>query len=254
MGRYPEQIDCLPKPTFGDNNTSMHRHIVTLGGGGFHNGEDAPALNRYILNLSRRPNPKICLIPTAYGDSELFTDRFDHTFAQYECRPFHLSFFRDPQPDWRAHLADADIIYVTGGNTRAMLAIWREWGLHDIIRDLYDQGTVLAGGSAGAICWFEQGHTDSNGLPLTPLDCLGWLKGSCSPHYNGEPARRPSYLDFVGDGTLSDGYAIEDGVALHFIDEQFDQAINWREGKQAYRVSQRDNSATEEAITPTLLS
>ena len=102
-------------------------------------------------------------------------------------------------------------------------------GLHETIRDLYHQGTVLAGGSAGAICWFQQGHTDSNGLPLKPLDCLGWLEGSCSPHYNGEPARRPSYLQFVDDGTMIPGYAVEDGVGLHFVNEQFDRAVTWRE-------------------------
>ncbi len=232
----------------------MHRHIVTLGGGGFHNGEDTPALNRYALNLARRPNPKICLIPTAYGDYDVFIDRFDRTFAQYECRPFHLCFFRKPQPDYRAHLADADIIYVTGGNTRAMLAIWREWGLHHILREHYERGTVLIGGSAGAICWFEQGHTDSNGLPLASLDCLGWLKGSCSPHYNGEPARRPSYLNFVANGTMQEGFAIEDGVGLHFVDEQLHQPITWREGKQAYRVSRENNQAIETPIIPVPLT
>jgi|UniRef100_UPI00404A60A1 dipeptidase E len=229
----------------------MSRHIVTLGGGGFHNGEDAPTLNQFILNLSGRPNPKVCLIPTASGDLQEFMDRFDRTFSQLECRPFHLSFFKAPQPDWRAHLADCDVIYVTGGNTRAMLAIWREWGLDQIIRQAYERGVVLAGGSAGAICWFEQGHTDSNGLPLSPLNCLGWLKGSCSPHYNGEPARRPSYLQFVGDGTLSDGYAIEDGVGLHFVDENLDRAIAWREGKQAFRVSRLNDHAVETPIQPT---
>lgn len=231
----------------------MSRHIIALGGGGFHNGEDAPALNNYILKLSRRPNPRICVIPTASGDYEEFVKRFDRTFASYECRPFHLCFFNEPLPDYRAHLADCDIIYVTGGNTRAMLAIWREWGLIDILREHYERGTVLAGGSAGAICWFEQGHTDSNGLPLSPLDCLGWLKGSCSPHYNGEPARRPSYLNFVGNGTMPDGYAVEDGVGLHFVDEQFTQAITWREGKQAYRVKREGDVAIEEPIKPVQL-
>lgn len=234
-------------------STPIKRHIVALGGGGFHNGEDAPALNNYILGLSRRPNPRIGVIPTASGDYEVFLERFDRTFAQYECRPFHVCFFKEPQPDWRAHLADADILYVTGGNTRAMLAVWREWGLHETIRDLYHQGTVLAGGSAGAICWFQQGHTDSNGLPLKPLDCLGWLEGSCSPHYNGEPARRPSYLQFVDDGTMIPGYAVEDGVGLHFVNEQFDRAVTWRENKRAYHVTREGNAAVETPIEPVRL-
>ncbi|MCC6415680.1 MAG: peptidase E [Opitutaceae bacterium] len=235
-------------------SSPINRHIVALGGGGFHNGEDAPALNRYILGLSRRPNPRIGVLPTASGDYELFLERFDQTFAQYECRPFHVCFFKAPQPDWRAHLAEADILYVTGGNTRAMLAVWREWGLHEIIRDLYHQGTVLAGGSAGAICWFQQGHTDSNGLPLKPLDCLGWLRGSYSPHYNGEPARRPSYLQFVGDGTMLPGYAVEDGVGLHFVNEQFDRALTWRENKRAYRVTREGDAALEMPIEPVRLN
>ncbi|MCF7687814.1 MAG: peptidase E [Cephaloticoccus sp.] len=228
----------------------MKRHIVALGGGGFQDGEDAPALNRYILDLSRRPNPRICIIATASGDYDGFITRFDQTFAHHDCRPFHLSVFHEPQPDYQAHLADCDIIYVTGGNTRAMLAIWREWGLDQIIRAAYERGTVLAGGSAGAICWFEQGHTDSNGLPLTPLNCLGWLKGSCSPHYNGEPARRPSYLKFIGNGTMPDGYAIENGVALHFVDETLERALTWRQGRQAYRVNRNGNQAVETPIAP----
>lgn len=229
---------------------SANRHIITLGGGGFQSKEEVPALNRYVLGLSRRSNPRICLIPTALGDYQDFIVRFYSTFAKFECRPFHLSIFHNPQADWHTYLAEADVIYVTGGNTRAMLAIWREFGLHKIIRDLYEQGTVLAGGSAGAICWFEQGHTDSNGLPLTSLDCLGWLNGSCSPHYNGEPARRPSYLQFVGNGTMRNGYAIEDGVSLHFTNEQLVRAITWREGKQAYRVTRQGDVALEESINP----
>lgn len=233
---------------------NINRHIVALGGGGFHNGEYAPTLNQYILGLSRRPNPRICLIPTALGDYQDFMVRFYSTFTKLDCRPFHLSFFHNPQPDWRAYLAETDVIYVTGGNTRAMLAIWREWGLHEIIRDLYNQGTVLAGGSAGAICWFEQGHTDSNGLPLTPLDCLGWLKGSCSPHYNGEPARRPSYLKFVGEGSMQPGFAVEDGVGLHFVNEQFDRAVTWRDGKRAYRVTRNGDTAVEASIAPQRLT
>jgi peptidase E len=158
----------------------MKKHIISIGGGGFQN-ERAPALDRYMLGLCSREKPRVCCIPTASGEWSDFLIRFYSTFTQYECTPCHLSFFRSPISDYRSLLADCDLAYVMGGNTRAMLAVWREWGLDRILRERYEQGTVLAGNSAGAICWFDQGHTDSNGPVLSPLSCLGFLPGSCSP-------------------------------------------------------------------------
>jgi dipeptidase E len=226
----------------------MKKHIISIGGGGFQN-EHAPALDKYMLGLCSRKKPRVCCIATASGELPDYLTRFYSTFTQYECSPFHLSFFRSPISDYRSLLADCDLAYVMGGNTRAMLAIWREWALHRILRERYEQGMVLAGNSAGAICWFDQGHTDSNGPILSPLNGLGFLSGSCSPHYNGEPHRRPSFLKFISDGTLAEGYGIEDGAALHFVNEALHQVIAWRDGKKAYRVTRDGNQAVEEELS-----
>jgi len=226
----------------------MKKHIVSIGGGGFQN-ERAPALDRYMLGLCSRQKPRVCCISTASGEWPDFLIRFYSAYTQYECTPFHLSFFRSPISDYRSLLADCDLAYVMGGNTRAMLAVWREWGLDRILRERYEQGMVLAGNSAVAICWFDQGHTDSNGPVLSSLSGLGFLSDSCSPHYNGEPQRRPSFLKFISDGTLTEGYGIEDGAALHFVDDALHQVIAWRDAKKAYRVTRAGNQAVEEELS-----
>src|SRR5712692_7684400 len=145
----------------------MIKQIIAIGGGGFSMEPNNPLLDLYFLQQTRKANPKICFVPTASGDSEDYLFRFYAVFSQYECRPSHLAFFRKPTAatspltDLEAYLLAQDAIYVGGGNTRSMLAVWREWGLDGILRKAWESGIVLGGISAGAICWFQEGLTDS---------------------------------------------------------------------------------------------
>jgi peptidase E len=149
----------------------------------------------------------------------------------------HLSLFKPPCADLRAFVLEQDAVYVGGGNTRAMLALWREWGLDGILREAWLAGVVMAGISAGSICWFQQGLSDSV-LPgdLAPLQCLGFLPGSNCPHYDGEPERRPAYHRFIREGKLDAGYAADDGAALHYIGRDLKSVVTSREAARAYSV------------------
>ncbi|MEA2600686.1 MAG: dipeptidase [Acidobacteriota bacterium] len=206
-----------------------------------------PTLDEYVLAQARSTSPSVLFIPTASGDADPYVLRFYTAFSGLPCRPSHLSLFRRT-PDLRASLLSQDVIYVGGGNTKSMLGVWREWGLPEILREAWDSGVVLAGISAGAICWFEQGLTDSFDGELRPLQCLGFLAGSCCPHYDGEAARRPTYHQLVRRGELLPGFAIDDGVALHFVDDGLHRVVTSRQGVNAYRVRMANGAVQEEPV------
>lgn len=225
----------------------MTPQIIALGGGGFSMEPDNPLLDQYVLDASSATNPRITLIPTASGDSDRLIAQFYTAFNRYECRPQHLSLFRQP-PDMETRLFDSDVIYVSGGNTRNMLAIWDAAGVTAMMRRAWEQGIVLSGVSAGAICWFEEGHTDSRG-DLSKLDCLGWLKGSCSPHYDGEANRRPSYEGLLQSDGIKPGIAMDDGVAAHFEGTTRTRLISSRPTAQAFDMS-LENGALQQTQLP----
>ena len=172
----------------------------------------------YLVDSTGRENPAVCFLPTASSDPARSCLGFYEAFSQAACRPSVLSLFKPPTADLESLLLAQDLVYVGGGNTRSMLALWREWDLPRILRKANGSGIVLAGVSAGAICWFEQGVTDSIPGDLTAMDCLGFLSGSCCPHYDGEANRRPAYHRLQLAGELGPGYAIDDSAALHFQD------------------------------------
>lgn len=161
------------------------RHIVAMGGGGFLMEPDNPLLDQYILGLVNKPQPQVCFVPTASGDSGLSIVRFYSAFLKFSCSPCHLSLFNLPDSDLRDFVMNQDIIYVGGGNTKSLLALWREWKLDHILKQAWQQGTILCGLSAGSLCWFEAGVSNYLGKTLQPLQCLGFLKGSHCPHYDG---------------------------------------------------------------------
>jgi dipeptidase E len=213
------------------------RQIIALGGGGFSMEPENPLLDSYILNQSEKENPKICFIPTASGDADNYVERFYDFFKDKKCIPSHLSLFKPPTRDLEGFILEKDIIYVGGGNTKNLLALWKEWGLDTILRKAWDQGIVLAGISAGAICWFEEGLTDSFGDEPAPLTSLGFLKGSVCPHYDGESYRQASYRQFIESNAIKAGFAIDDSVAIHFIDQDIHRIVSSRPTSKAYRVS-----------------
>jgi dipeptidase E len=206
----------------------MTRHIVAMGGAGL-----GTALDDYILGVAR--GPRVCFVPTASAESPEFVIRFYDTYAR-RAEPSHLSFFPWPPEQLREFVLGQDVIYVGGGNTANMLAVWRVHGMDAALREAWEQGVVLCGSSAGMICWFEAGVTDSFGPQLEGMrDGLGFLPGSACPHYDGEELRRPRYRELV-DGGFPAGFAAEDGVGLHFVDTELAEIVAAEPGKRAYRV------------------
>ncbi len=226
--------------------------IIAIGGASFSAEPRNLALDRYILDQTKKDRPNVLFIPTATGDADPYIAKFYAAYASLDARPFHVTFFQRT-PDLRRLVLRQDAIYVGGGNTKSMLAVWRDWGLVDLLREASASGIVLSGVSAGAICWFEQGVTDSWADTLHPLDCLGFLAGSCCPHYDGEIERRPAYHTLIGKGAMKPGIAIEDGVAAHFRSGRLERVVTARERSRAYRVSAADGAVTEEPLAPAFL-
>jgi len=229
------------------------KQIVAMGGGGFSMEPENPLLDRYILGLSKKEIPKICFVPTASGDSDRYIVRFYSAFAQQLCKPSHLSLFNLPTNDLRSFVLEQDIIYVGGGNTKNLIALWKEWGLDHILREAWERGIILCGLSAGSICWFEEAVTDSIPKQMTVLQCLGFLKGSNCPHYDGEQERRPSYHRLLSQGLISEGYAADDGVGLHFIGDKLEKIVSSRLHAKAYRLEKIGETVKETPIEPTYL-
>ena len=214
--------------------SSDRKEIIALGGGGFSDDRD-PALDTYILEQSGVRTPAIAFVGTASGDSDRYLAKFYARFAQLDCRPSHLALF-GRVPDLREFIAAQDVLFVGGGNTKSMLAAWAGWGLAEILRAAWEAGTLLSGTSAGAICWFEQAVTDSGAGDLGVLDGLGFLPGSCCPHYDGESERRAGYHALVEGGEIAPGVALDDGLALHYRGDKLWRVVSQRPDARALRV------------------
>lgn len=212
-----------------------------------------PLIDLFVLKQTGKTKPKVCFIGTASGDAQGYIDRYYASFKKHDCIPSHLSLFRGHTAEIEKFILEQDVLYVGGGNTRNLLALWRNWGVDGFIRKAYERGTVLAGVSAGSICWFEQGVTDSVPGSLSSLECLGWLKGSNCPHYDGEAERRPSYHRLLRSGEIAPGLATEDSVAAHFINETLSGFVCSHPEKKAYSVVLKNGEPVEEVFTPTYL-
>ena len=210
------------------------RHIVGLGGAG-DTPEQTERLFRYVLELTGKDRPRLLIVPTATAESDANIATSLERFVRL-ADPTVLRTFPWPPDDLRSCILDQDAIWVSGGNTANMLAIWRVHGIDDLLREAWDAGVVLSGASAGMICWFEAGVTDSFGPQLDGLrDGLGFLPGSACPHYDGEELRRPRYRELV-DAGFPPGLAAEDGVGLHFEETELVDTVTCRPGASAYRV------------------
>jgi peptidase E len=233
----------------------MSRTILAMGGGGFTMEPMNPALDDFILTLAGCREPRILFLPTASGDPNAQIAAFRATFGDRACRPIHLSLFRleQQQVDPRQLILAQDIVYVGGGSMRNLLAIWREHGIDLLLREAWERGVVLAGISAGAMCWFQNGITRSAGS-AAPTAGLGFLPGSLTVHCDGDPTRLPVLLDAVARGVLPDGYAADDGVGLLFEDEQLVRAVSSRPAARAYRIQRTGHGAIRTVIEPELLA
>jgi peptidase E len=201
---------------------------------------DNPLLDRFVLSLAERPQPRICFLPTASGDPQVQIAGFYGAFGDQPCEPSHVSLFRlahEPVA-LREAVQHADIVYIGGGSALNMLAIWRAHGLDRLLIEAWDAGVVLCGLSAGSMCWFEAGITNSLGPPA-PIAGLGLLAGSNSVHYDGEPERRRVYLRAIAEGKVPEGYGVDDGVGLLFEGRRLVRAVSSRQSAHAYRVERR---------------
>jgi peptidase E len=213
--------------------------------------ERSPALDRLVLELTGLAVPKICFLPTASGDPREQATRFHERFSVWPCEPSILSLFhlgRD-RIDPREHLLAQDVIYVGGGSMRNMLAVWREHGVDQIMRAAWERGIVLAGLSAGAMCWFEGGITMSGGF-AAPAAGLGLLSGSLSVHLDGEPERIPAYRAAVGDGRLPAGWAAQDCTALLFRGTEVERCVTSRLGGRVFAVAADGEGGVSETPLP----
>jgi len=219
----------------------VERHIVALGGSF---PGDHPPIDDFLLGLTGQERPRVCFLGTATGDAP---DRLVRFYAAYACRSeaSHLELFGVPSPGQREQLLEQDLIWVGGGNTASMLAVWRAHGVDEALREAWERGTVLAGSSAGAICWFEAGLTDSFGPDLAAMRCLGFLPGSACPHYDSEEARRPAFRRLVASGELPPGVAADDGAGLRFVGTELAEVVTAVPGARGYRVD-----ASEETPLP----
>ncbi len=225
---------------------STEQRILAIGGSSVMPTSTDWPLHQYLLDLSGRERPRICFIGTASGDNDSYMANFYATFARH-AEASHLSLFDRRVDDIGAFLGEQDVIFVGGGNTANMLAVWRLHGVDKALKAAWDSGVVLAGPSAGGICWFEGGLTDSFGPGLAPLkDGLKFLPGSFCPHYDSESLRRPRYEEVVGSGALADGYAADDSVGILFSGRELAEVVASMPGQHAYRVERRKGNSVED--------
>jgi peptidase E len=215
-----------------------------MGGGGFtmpeHDHSDA--LDRFVLSLTGKEVPRICFLPTASGDPREQVTRFQERFSQWPCEPSILSLFhlgRD-RIDPIAHILSQDALYIGGGSMRNMLAIWREHGIEDAMRTAWERGIVLAGLSAGAMCWFEGGVSMSGGQPEV-VHGIGLVPGSLTVHLDGELERFPVYEEAVATGALPAGFAADDGAAVVFHGTQLAECVVARSDARVVRIEADGN-------------
>ncbi|MFF8315424.1 Type 1 glutamine amidotransferase-like domain-containing protein [Streptomyces lydicus] len=232
----------------------MSAPTIALLGGGFSDDPDT-LLDDFVLAATGRPRPRVCFLPTASGDAPGYIEKFRAAFGPRDCEASHLELFRRTVTDLRSFGLAQDVVYVGGGNTANMLAVWRLHGLDEVLREAYRAGVLLCGISAGACCWFESAFSDSFGPPAPLTDGLGLLPGSLCPHYDSEPARRPGYLAAVNDRALPAGWAVDDGAAALFTDGRLTDVVTRKEGATLRRVqADGDGRVRETARTARLLA
>ena len=223
------------------------KQIISIGGGGFGRSLGELRIEKYIINQCKSSKPKICFIPTATGDDSGYINNFYRAFNTLDCIPSDISFFKRTI-DLREHILNQDIIFVGGGNTKSMLAVWREWGLDIILREAYIKGIIMSGVSAGAICWFDKGITDSWSHDLAIMDCLGFVNGTCCPHYDEEPNRRPFVKKELVNKNIDSCISIEGFNALHLINDKPEYSVSFKNDNNSYNVILQNGSVIEDQI------
>ncbi|ABM72279.1 Peptidase E [Prochlorococcus marinus str. MIT 9515] len=218
----------------------VNKNIVAIGGGGFGRSLGKLKIEKYITSLIKKDRPKICFIATASGDNDLYKLNFYRAFSKLNCITSHLDFFSRTE-NLEKKILSQDIIFVGGGNTKSMLAVWNEWGLNDILKIGYEKGIVMSGVSAGAICWFDKGITDSFSDKLEVIDCLGIVKGIACPHYDEEKEREPFVNEIIKSQRITSCICIEGNCALHIKNDFNYETINFGENKNCLKIFKKND-------------
>ena len=226
----------------------MLKHVLAIGGGGFGRDLSSSLIEKYILSLSDKDFPRICFLPTASGDNDGYIVRFYSVFKPLNCIPSHIDFFKRTI-DIKDHIMNQDVVFVGGGNTKSMLAVWNEWGMNHVLRQAYNNGIIMSGVSAGAICWFTSGITDSWNNQLNILPCLDFIKGTCCPHYDEEPARIPYVNKILKEQKISNCISIEGGSGLHFIDGKPFKNVSFKNNKNSYKLYYENNKILKQTYS-----
>ena len=225
---------------------------ILIAGGGF-----GTAYIRYMAQLTGKPRPKLCYLPTASADSAAGIITWFRNCAPLNVEPsVQESFIASTRQlrSWEDVFLSVDGIVVSGGNTLNQQAIWKAQGIDFVLRQAWDRGIVLGGASAGSLCWFEEGTTDSRPQVLTTVQGLGFLKGSHSPHYDAEPGRRPLYQKLIGSGEMKPGYACDNDAGVYFEDNVVKRVVSTRAGAKVYYVSRVNGQAVERVMEPDAIS
>jgi len=223
------------------------KNIVAIGEGGFGRSLGNLEIEKYIISLINKKRPKICFIPTASGDSSLYKLNFYRAFSKLDCITSHIDFFSRTE-NIEDKVLNQDIIYVGGGNTKSMLAVWKEWNLNEILLSAYKKGIVMSGVSAGAICWFDKGITDSYAKELAIIDCLGIVEGIACPHFDEEQEREPYVNEVINKEIIKSCFCIEGNCALHIKNNIEFSSIDFGNGKKCFKVYKEKNSLKKEIL------
>ena len=219
-----------------------------IAGGGFNT-----AFIRYMAEITGKPRPKLLYLPTASADSQSGVITWYRNCATLNVEPSHqISFIASTAQDksWEEVFLSVDGIVCSGGNTLNQQAIWKAQGIDVVLKQAWDRGIVLGGASAGSLCWFEEGTTDSRPKDLSTVQCLGFLKGSHSPHYDAEPGRRPLYQKLIGSGQMKPGYACDNDAGIYFEDNTVKRVVSARVGAKVYYVSLENGKVVEKVMEP----
>jgi peptidase E len=211
----------------------------------------------YVKSLTGKANPRMCLLPTAVADNANTINNWYERCNQIGIRAFVQRMFissYEQNESFEEVLLSMDAILVTGGNTLNMLAIWKAQGIDQILKTAWERGIILSGGSAGSLCWFEHGTTDSRPQQVTPINCLGFLQGSHCPHYDSEKTRRPLYHSYIQSGEFKAGYACDDRAAILFHGNDVEQVVSLDDSSNAYYVYLENNKVVERKLEKTLIS
>ena len=247
----PDALAAEPAPTHAPSRHNAIRKIL-IAGGGFNE-----AFIRYMAQLTGKPRPRLCYLPTASADRPDGTITWFQACSKLDVVPFvqesFISSYRQTQ-SWDEVLLSMDGIVASGGNTLNQQAIWKAQGIDNVLRQAWDRGIVLGGASAGSLCWFEEGTTDSRPKELSIVKCLGFIKGSHSPHYDREAPRRPTYQRMIQSGEMKPGYACDNDAGLYFEDNTVKRVVSTRQGAKCYHVTVENGKVVEHVLEPDMIA